>query len=201
MNLDARSWRPASFFRDELSSGLRSSGLRCVLCPHECLLADGEEGLCHARRRRGAIVETATYAVAVKHLDTIERKPLYHYRPGTKVLTIAAPGCSLSCHYCQNFRLSQSGRVEELGWRASSADPHALIAEARAHHAAIGFSYSEPSLAIELAMDMAALARPAAIDMIWKTNGFIGPEVLAAVAPLLSAANIDIKAADDDRHR
>jgi pyruvate formate lyase activating enzyme len=89
-------WQPAGFYRPH------RDGLLCTLCPHACMLADGEIGLCQVRRRNGSRLETATFATSVRHWDSVERKPFYHYRPGRKVLTLAAPGCSFTCLYCQN---------------------------------------------------------------------------------------------------
>lgn len=150
------------------------------------------------RRRADDHLETATYAAAVVHVDAIERKPLYHFAPGARVVTIGPPGCSLSCDYCQNYRLSQVGRTPSLAWAGASVDPLSLVALADKHDAMLGFSYSEPSLAIELTLAIAALTtRP----LIWKTNGFMTGELLNAVTPHLTAVNVDLKAPDETRYR
>jgi pyruvate formate lyase activating enzyme len=188
-------WRAGRFSRQN------GRLVQCTLCPHLCALEEGEVGQCGTRRRRGEIIETATYAASVRHLDCIEKKPFYHFRPGTKVLTVAAPGCSFSCHYCQNYRLSQVGHVKHLAWTALPVEPEDLVREAKANGAAIGFSYSEPSLAAELTLDVAALGRRDGVDVVWKTNGFMTAETLERMAPSLSAVNIDIKAANDVSHR
>lgn len=185
-------WHPALFYRDE------GSDMRCMLCPHGCLLRDGDVGLCRVRRRRGARMETATFSAAVVHVDAVERKPLYHFAPGRRILTIAPPGCSLSCNYCQNFRISQIGRTPALPWVGTAVDPAELVARADEQDAIVGFSYSEPSLAIELTLAIAALtARP----LVWKTNGYMTPEAVEAVATHLAAVNVDLKAPDDARSR
>jgi pyruvate formate lyase activating enzyme len=188
-------WVEAQFYQEE------GAALRCTLCPHACLLGDGEVGACRVRRRAGARLETRTFATAVRHLDAVERKPLYHYRPGTKALTIAPPGCSFTCHYCQNYRLSQSGRIPEAVTDAEPADPEALADEAARHGAAVALSYSEPSLAAELTLALADAARPRGVDVLWKTNGFVTPAALRRLAPCLAAVNVDLKAADERRHR
>jgi len=186
------SWHSASFYRCE------GTDLRCTLCPHGCLLREGDVGLCRVRRRRGVEMETATFSAAVVHVDNVERKPLYHFAPGRRVLTIAPPGCSLSCNYCQNFRISQIGRVPALPWVGAQVDPSELVARADDDDAILGFSYSEPSLAIELTLAIAELtARP----LVWKTNGYMTPEAVEAVAPHLAAVNVDLKAPDDARSR
>jgi pyruvate formate lyase activating enzyme len=165
------------------------------------VLADGAVGACRVRRRAGSHLETATFATTVRHLDAVERKPLYHFRPGTQVLTLAAPGCSFTCHYCLNYRLSQYGRIPEAPWQAEPVDPEAVVADAAEHGAAVALSYSEPTLAAELTLALAAAGRSRGVPVLWKTNGFITPEALERLAPCLAAVNIDIKAADDDRHR
>jgi pyruvate formate lyase activating enzyme len=188
-------WAPADFYHAD------GAALRCTLCPHACALADGETGACRVRRRAGGRLETATFATAVRHLDAVERKPLYHYRPGSRALTLAAPGCSFTCHYCANYRLSQYGRLPEAAWGAEPVDAEAVVAEAAGHGAAVALSYSEPTLAAELTLALAAAGRPRGVALLWKTNGFITPAALERLAPCLAAVNVDLKAADDDRHR
>jgi len=168
---------------------------------YACVLADGDSGLCQVRRRHGSRLETATFATSVRHLDTIERKPFYHYRPGRKVLTLAAPGCSFTCLYCQNYRLSQFGRVPEAPWRAEPVSTAALVAEAMQQDAAIALSYSEPSLAAELTLALAAAGRSHGVEILWKTNGFLTAEALAQISPWLAAVNVDLKAVDGHKHR
>ncbi|MBY8847835.1 radical SAM protein [Saccharothrix sp. MB29] len=192
---------PPVLWRDAvLSTGLAGGRARCGLCPHLCELDPDETGPCAVRRNSGGRVVSATFAVTAVHLDTVERKPLYHFRPGTKVLTLAAPGCTFRCNYCVNHRLSQYGRGSELPWSGREADPGALVARAQAEHAALGLSYSEPGLSLELTLALAELAAPAGIPLVWKTNGFLTPAAVDAVAPYLAAVTVDIKAADDRSH-
>jgi pyruvate formate lyase activating enzyme len=188
-------WRAAEFYRTEGAS------LTCTLCPHACSLGDGDRGRCYVRRRRGDALETATFATSVLHVQAIERKPLYHFRPGSRVVTVAAPGCSFACSYCQNFRLSQFGRSPEAAWSARPLEPDELVAAAVAEGAAIAFSYAEPVLAAELTLALAPLAQRAGIDIVWKTNGFVTTEAARRLAPALAALNIDLKAADETAHR
>jgi pyruvate formate lyase activating enzyme len=196
-------WHPGGFYL------ARGESLVCTLCPRACVLAEDALGFCQVRRRRGERMETATFAASLMHWDPVERKPLYHYRPGSEVLTLAAPGCNLRCLYCQNHRLSQYGR--ELGsrygrspgvvWDAEAMDPAALVASAAGRRAALGLSYSEPGLAAELTMALAELGAPAGVDVLWKSNGFLTPESALAVAGCLAAANLDLKTLDRRRHR
>lgn len=187
-------WVPARFYRAE---GPR---LRCTLCPHACSLADGEVGACHVRRRSGGLIETASFAAAVRHWDPVERKPLYHFRPGTLTLTLAAPGCSFHCAYCQNYRISQVGRVAEAARHAEPVDPGPTVDAAASRRASIALSYSEPILAAELTLGLAEASRGRDVPLLWKSNGFITPSALSEVGPHLSAVNVDIKAADEKPH-
>ena len=188
-------WSPAAFYRPE------GPAVRCTLCPHACLLDEGQAGRCHVRRRNGLGLETRTMATAVEHWDPVERKPLYHYRPGSTALTLAAPGCTFSCRYCQNYRLSQFGRDPAADGEAKPVQPAELVAKAAAAGAAIALSYSEPTLAAELTLALAAAARPAGVALLWKTNGFLAADALRQIAPHLAAVNIDLKAADEAAHQ
>jgi len=107
----------------------------------------------------------------------------------------------MACRYCQNYRLSQAGKPTGLPWRAAPLEAEDLATRARIHNAAVGFSYSEASLASELTIDVARLGKAHGIDVVWKTNGFLTQHAVETVAPYLSAVNIDIKAADENRHR
>jgi pyruvate formate lyase activating enzyme len=132
-------------------------------------------------------------------LDAIERKPLYHVRPGLQVLTVGSPGCTFHCDYCINYRLSQYGRVSSAPWTGAPAEPAVLVR--RAAGAAIGLSYSEPGLAPELTLALAEHAIPAGVPVIWKSNGFLTRQAIDLVSPVLTAVNIDLKAATDAGHR
>ncbi len=195
MDDEPGAWTPAAFYRDEGGRPL------CTLCAHACRPEDGAVGLCGVRRRRGKSFETATRATAVRHLDPVEKKPLYHYRPGRRALTLAAPGCNFTCHYCLNYRLSQYGRVADAVWRAEPVDAAAVVAEAARLGTDVAFSYSEPSLAAELTLELAVAGRRRGVGVLWKSNGFLTPEATAQVAPALAAVNLDVKSAGDSKHR
>jgi pyruvate formate lyase activating enzyme len=185
-------WRTAMF--GETAGGGR---VRCTLCPFRCVLADGQSGVCKVRRNDGGTLRTATYTASVAHLTPVERKPFYHVRPGVPVLTVAGPGCSFRCDYCINSRLSQYGRDAAAPWLGEPARPAELAAQAAHAGALLGMSYSEPSLAPELTLDLAAHGVP----VVWKSNGYLTPAAIGVVAPALLAVNIDVKAADEAAHR
>ncbi|QXJ20198.1 radical SAM protein [Actinomadura graeca] len=185
-------WRTAL-----LASAEPGGRVRCGLCPFGCVLAEGRTGPCRVRRNRAGTLETATFTAAVAHLDAVERKPFYHLSPGAKVLTVAGPGCTFACGYCVNHRLSQYGREDTAPWIGTPALPGDLAARARADGAMLGLSYSEPSLAPELTLALAEHGLP----IVWKSNGFLTPQAIDLVAPVLTAVNIDVKAADSRAHR
>lgn len=177
-------------------------GTRCHLCPHHCLLGPGQVGACQVRRGvAGGGLETATFASSVAHVDAVERKPFFHYRPGTPVITLAAPGCSFRCDYCVNFRISQYGRDDESVWEADPVDAARIVARAAALGGSVALSYTEPSLAPELTLELSRHGRDAGVEVVWKSNGFLTPEAVALCAPAVAAVNIDVKGVDERSHR
>jgi pyruvate formate lyase activating enzyme len=146
-------------------------------------------------------METATFAASVTHVDTIERKPFFHYRPGIQAVTLAAPGCSFRCDYCVNFRISQYGRDDESVWEAAAVDAGDIVTRAATLGGCVALSYSEPSLAPELTLELARLGRALGVEVVWKSNGFLTAEAVALCAPALAAVNVDVKSADDESHR
>lgn len=185
-------WR-AAMFGEPAGAGR----VRCALCPFRCVLGDGQTGVCQVRRNDRGTLVTATYTASVAHLTAVERKPFYHVRPGAPVLTVAGPGCSFRCDYCINYRLSQYGRDARAPWLGEPARPGELAARAAAAGALLGMSYSEPSLAPELTLDLAAHGVP----VVWKSNGYVTGEAISVVAPALLAVNVDVKATDEATHR
>jgi pyruvate formate lyase activating enzyme len=184
-------WVPAGFV-DEVQGGSR-----CWLCPHGCLLADGEAGPCNLRRRFDGRLMTGAFSTVARHWTAVERKPLYHFRPGLRCLTLAPPGCTMGCLYCQNFKASQVGRSDQAVRAAAAVSAQEIMLEATAAAGAVALSYTEPTLGAELTM---ALSDAGDAPLIWKTNGFLTPEAAAVIAPRLSAANIDLKSADETAH-
>ena len=152
------------------------------------------------RRNEDGRLVTAGFALSVAHVDAIERKPLYHVRPGSRLLSLAAPGCTFRCDYCINYRLSQYGRLPAIGWTGQPPDVDALVDRARSEDLGIAFSYTEPALAIEFTLAVAGPVRAAGHLVVWKTNGFLTARAIDAVSPTLDAVNIDIKAADETAH-
>lgn len=188
-------WQPAVLYRPD------GDQLRCTLCPYRCSLRDGAIGICNVRRRHENRMETATFATSVVHSQAVERKPLYHYRPGHLAVTLAAPGCTFRCDYCVNFRISQYGRAGGAEWSAEPVSPPEVVATAAEQSACVALSYTEPSLAMELTVALAECGAAHGVEVVWKSNGFLTPEAVDLVAPNLAAVNIDLKGVDEAAHR
>ncbi len=166
------------------------------------MLDPGQVGVCKVRRgSAGGGLETATFASSVTHIDAMERKPFFHYRPGTPTITLAAPGCSFRCDYCVNFRISQYGRDDESVWNVHPVEADEIVARAAAMGGAVALSYTEPSLAPELTLELARHGRDVGVEVVWKSNGFLTLEAIALCAPAVAAVNIDVKGVDEESHR
>lgn len=170
--------------------------VRCSLCPHACTIQPGKLGLCRTRRNDGGILTALTYGrIDAAADDPVEKKPLFHFRPGSSTFSVAAVGCNLVCPFCQNHSLSQmlrdGGSLDEGAGRRT---PDEVVAAALGNgSASISFTYSEPILSFEFARDVAAVARPRGIDIVFVTNGQMNEEPARALAAFLAAANVDLK--------
>lgn len=165
----------------------------CRLCPHSCVLADGKAGICQVRKNeRGELTATQYGLTSGIAVDPIEKKPLYHFHPGERILSIGGYGCNLSCCFCQNSSISTNIGVSD------PAPPPSLIAAAKRFQSiGVCFTYNEPLINLEYVIDTFILAREAGLKTVIVSNGYANPEPISELAPLLDAANIDIKGADD----
>lgn len=167
------------------------TALRCGLCPHGCLLEEGETGRCGVRRNRDGTLALPYYGrLSALAVDPIEKKPLHHFLPGSSVLSAGLVGCNLNCPFCQNWRISQS--LDEAG---PFVEPEALVDRAvQGGWPSIALTYSEPAVHAEYALDLFAAARERGLCTVLVTNGCVnrgpGRELLA----LTDAVNVDLKA-------
>ena len=167
--------------------------LQCDLCPHHCRLRDGQRGRCFVRAREGDRLVLTTYGRASGFcIDPIEKKPLNHLLPGTAVLSFGTAGCNLSCRFCQNWEISTSREVDTLADEAAPADI-AAAAEALGC-ASVAFTYNDPVIFHEYAVDVAAACRARGIRTVAVTAGFVEPEPRREFFRAMDAANIDLKA-------
>jgi pyruvate formate lyase activating enzyme len=172
-------------------------GIHCRLCPHACVLSEGQSGICHVRTVRDGELTTLVYGYpSALHVDPIEKKPLFHFLPGSKAFSIGTQGCNLSCKFCQNWHLST-----QIGHTFTYVSPEEIIVRAiESQCKSIAFTYNEPIIFAEYAIDIQALAREAGLPCIMVTNGFINPEARASVFKNIDAVNIDLKAFTDETY-
>ena len=176
----------------------------CSLCPHHCRLADGETGFCRARANEGGAIRCKNYGrLTSVALDPIEKKPLYHFHPGSFILSVGSFGCNLRCPFCQNYTISMADGQSET----QDVTPAELASLAhdlsRRPHGNIGvaFTYNEPLLSYEFIMDTAPLLHERSLSVVLVTNGMIAPAPLEALLPHVDAMNIDLKGWQPDFYR
>lgn len=168
--------------------------VRCFLCPHNCLIKPGKTGLCRVRRNEGGVLYTMNYGrITALNIDPIEKKPLYHFYPGSRILSVGSFGCNLKCSFCQNYSIAH-GTPE---WVEMSPRDLAGRAEAAGDNLGIAYTYNEPSIWYEYVLDTARLVKEKGLRNILVTNGYIGSEALGELLPFIDAANIDVKAFSD----
>jgi len=177
--------------------------LRCHLCPHGCLLGEGRRGVCHVRQNRDGKLMSLVYGRPVAQaVDPIEKKPLYHVLPGARVFSIGTQGCNLRCQHCQNCTISQTAPGEEDIAAAPEVEPEEIVRKTEAAGCAgIAYTYTEPTIFFEYAYDVASLARERGLLNVFVSNGYITPEAVRRIAPLLDAVNIDLKFFSDKLYR
>ena len=175
--------------------------VRCNLCGHRCVILAGKFGLCNVRENCAGVLMSDTYdAIVAMNVDPIEKKPLFHFLPGTTSLSIAAPGCNFQCEFCQNWRISQAPRDGKPMGEAVS--PQQIVTAAVNYDcASISYTYTEPTVFFELAYDTCQLARKKDIRNCFVSNGFLTPLAVRTIAPYLDAINVDLKAFRDQTYR
>jgi pyruvate formate lyase activating enzyme len=174
--------------------------LQCDLCPRFCRLHDGQRGLCFVRARRGEEMVLTTYGRSSGFcVDPIEKKPLNHFLPGSAVLSFGTAGCNLACKFCQNWDISKAKEFDRLTDRAL---PEAIVAAARRTGSrSIAFTYNDPVIFHEYAVDVARAARPAGVRTVAVTAGYVCGEPRAEFYRHMDAANVDLKGFTDEFYR
>ena len=173
---------------------LANRAVRCTLCRHRCIIREGESGICRVRVNKEGKLYSLVYGYPIAlHIDPIEKKPLFHFLPGSNALSIATVGCNFRCKFCQNWDISQLprdyNRVE--GYKVS---PEEVVGAAlRSGSTIISYTYTEPTIFFEYALDISKLAVKKGIKNTFVTNGYVTEEALKDIAPYLHGANIDLK--------
>jgi len=176
---------------------LGNNKVRCHLCPQECLLTEEKIGICRGKKNMQGILYATNYAKAVSlALDPIEKKPLYHFYPGTEIFSTGPNSCNLRCDHCQNWAISQMESPTEV------VTPENLVSLALKYNSVgIAYTYTEPLMWYEYVLDAAKLARSKHLVNVLVTNGYINPEPLLELLPLIDALNIDVKAMNPDFYK
>jgi len=191
---------PPATFPTKYWTRLDDGRIQCDLCPRFCKLHDGQRGFCFVRACEGEQIVLTTYGRSSGFcIDPIEKKPLNHFLPGTPVLSFGTAGCNLGCKFCQNWDISKSRAVDTL---ADAADPETIArAAAQLGCCSVAFTYNDPVIFLEYAVDVAAACRARGIRTVAVTAGEICPEPRAELFAAMDAANVDLKGFTEEFYR
>ena len=170
----------------------------CELCPHGCRLSENDKSLCMSRKVLDGKLYSIGYGmISSLSLDPIEKKPLYHFKPGSKILSVGSFGCNFKCKFCQNYSISQFEAESEY------IPPEYLIqmAQSREDNIGIAFTYNEPFISFEYIYDVCKMAQDKNLCIVLVTNGYVNPNPLKELLPYVDALNIDLKAFNDKYYR
>lgn len=185
----------------KLYKELEGNQVRCNLCNHRCVIPEGGSGVCRVRVNEEGRLLTRVYGKTIsQHVDPVEKKPLYHFLPGTMTYSIATPGCNFQCQWCQNWGIVRMpvGDYESMGHRAQ---PEGLVSSAKNSGCrSLAYTYTEPTVFFEYALDTARAAHREGLQNLFVTNGYMTPEMLDKLHPYLEAANVDLKSFREDTY-
>jgi pyruvate formate lyase activating enzyme len=173
----------------------RKNYVKCNLCPHNCSITEGKRGICNTRENRKGILYSMNYGrVVAMSIDPIEKKPLYHFYPGSKIFSYSCWGCNFSCDFCQNWEISQ----KETDAPIVSPNDMAKAAEGTL---GVAHTYTEPTVFYEYALEISKIVHKKGLKNVFVSNGFINKEPMKRLAPHIDAANIDMKSFDPEFYR
>jgi pyruvate formate lyase activating enzyme len=175
----------------------------CKLCHHRCVIKNGKRGICQVRQNTdGKLVSLVYGKVVARNADPIEKKPLFHFYPGSLSYSIATVGCNFKCKFCQNADIAQMPKDHQGAVMGHATTPDEIVAAAKAHQCrSIAYTYTEPTVFFEFAHDIARIAHEQGLLNLFVTNGYMTSEALDMIDPYLDAANVDLKAFSDDFYR
>lgn len=181
---------------------LKDKTVRCQNCAHYCVIAPNKRGICGVRENSEGKLYALNYGKVIAcQIDPIEKKPLYHFLPGTYSLSIAAVGCNFACLNCQNWQISQDSNPQKPILGKEMAPQAVVEAALKNNLPSISYTYTEPAIFSEYALDVMKLAGIRGLKNIWVTNGFWSKELFEMVSPYLDAVNVDLKSFDDDFYK
>ncbi len=168
--------------------------VRCKLCPFQCVIAEGKTGRCQVRKNiAGELFSLNYHYVCAANVDAIEKKPLFHFQPGSRSFSVACIGCNFQCEFCQNWQISQMQRIYGK-FIGQSISPQQIVKQAQnAGCRSIAYTYTEPTVFFELAHESAELAHQAGLKNVFVSNGYISIEALETIKPYLDGINVDLK--------
>lgn len=174
--------------------------VQCSLCTHRCQIADTKTGICGVRKNDGGTLYATTYGlISSEAVDPIEKKPLFHYLPGTRSYSLGGIGCNFHCEHCQNWHIS---RAKKDTARLSALSPEIGVGRAiESRSASIAWTYNEPTIWHEYTLDMGTIARARGLGTIYVTNGYITEEALRELSPMLGAYRVDLKSFTDEFYK
>ncbi len=174
---------------------LAEKKVQCYLCNHRCRIGEGQKGICGVRENQEGTLYSLVYRQLIsRNIDPIEKKPLFHFAPGSRSFSIATAGCNFHCDFCQNYEISQMPRDQRQIW-GEDVSPEQIVAMAKkAGCRTISYTYTEPTIFFEYALDIARMASAEGLKNIFVTNGYMTEEALRAFHPYLHGANVDLKA-------
>ncbi len=187
--------------RAKLYKTAKNSSVECFLCSHNCTILVGDYGKCNLRKNIDGALFTDTYArVVASQIDPIEKKPLYHFFPGSNAYSIATAGCNFRCDFCQNWQMSQVKSSKDMPFEITLPEKIAKRAIASGAQS-IAYTYTEPTIFFEYAYDVVRAAKERGLYNVFVTNGYMGKEAINSIGPYLDAANIDLKSFSDDFYK
>jgi len=180
----------------------KNKTVQCQACAHSCIISEGQRGICHVRENQnGKLLNLTDNKIIACQIDPIEKKPFFHFLPGTYSLSIATVGCNFSCLNCQNWEISQ-GLKENNEIRGDEIKPEKIVRLAlESKVSSIAYTYNEPTVFLGYALETMKLAKKAGLKNVWVSNGYFSKKTLKLIEPYLDAINIDLKFFDDDLYR
>jgi len=189
------------FMKEALLYEKLDGKVRCNACNHRCIIPDQKKGICGVRENQDGKLYSLVYGkIIAEHIDPIEKKPLYHFLPGTFSFSIATVGCNFKCLHCQNADISQAPTSKSVGGKTLT--PEQIVQDALKNKCpSISYTYTEPTVFMEFALDCMKLAHKKGLKNIWVSNGYMTKETLDLVSPYLDATNIDLKGFTEEFYR